>query len=258
MHPLRSKEERECFYCHKAGHVIADCLTLKRKQPQTVKQPKGVGLIQTVPLPVSVQPTVFDHDSPDPSYKPFILDGLVSLTSDKKDQCKVKILRDTGAAQSFILSDVLKFSNDSFCGSSVLVQGIEMGFVPVPLHQVQLQCDLVSGVYRVGVRPSLPVKGVHFILGNDIAGGKVLPLLELLEYPETQVDNLNESLPGVFPACAVTRAQSKKLRDVVNLSDSILAKDFATDELASSKPLAPPNTDKVRARECRGPSIECW
>jgi len=26
------KEMRECFYCHKTGHVIADCLTLQRKQ----------------------------------------------------------------------------------------------------------------------------------------------------------------------------------------------------------------------------------
>ena len=41
------KEERECFYCHKPGHVIANCLTLKHKEQIKTKQPtppKGIGL----------------------------------------------------------------------------------------------------------------------------------------------------------------------------------------------------------------------
>ncbi len=38
------KEDRECFYCHKPGHLISNCLSLKRKQQSTpsVTQPKGV------------------------------------------------------------------------------------------------------------------------------------------------------------------------------------------------------------------------
>jgi len=36
-----------------------------------------------------------------------------------------------------------------------------------------MQSDLVSGPVSVGVRNSLPVKGVNFILGNDLAGDKV-------------------------------------------------------------------------------------
>ena len=47
-----------------------------------------------------------------PQLQPLILNGLVSLTGDQKDQQKVQILRDTGAAQSFILSDVVPFSGD--------------------------------------------------------------------------------------------------------------------------------------------------
>lgn len=27
----KPRENRECFYCHKLGHVLADCLALKRK-----------------------------------------------------------------------------------------------------------------------------------------------------------------------------------------------------------------------------------
>ena len=41
---------------------------------------------------------------PDRSYEPFIFEGCVSLTNDEAPQRPVKILRDTGAAQSFILS----------------------------------------------------------------------------------------------------------------------------------------------------------
>ncbi len=43
--PPRTREDRECFYCHKQGHVIADCLTLKRKQQS---QPKSVGFVKAV------------------------------------------------------------------------------------------------------------------------------------------------------------------------------------------------------------------
>lgn len=43
-------EERECFYCHKPGHIIANCPSLKRKeQAQTASDQssvKGVGVIK--------------------------------------------------------------------------------------------------------------------------------------------------------------------------------------------------------------------
>ena len=106
--------------------MIDDCRM--RNQPPPVQQPKGVGLVNTVSRSVSYANACVS-DLPDPSYKPFILSGLGSLTGDLKDQQKVQILRDTGVTWSFILSDVVPLSDDSFCGSSVLVQGIEMGFV---------------------------------------------------------------------------------------------------------------------------------
>ena len=45
-----------------------------------------------------------------------------------------------------------------------------MGFVPGPLHLVHLKSDLVSGIFKVGY--------------PDIAGGRVLPMLEVLDCPE--------------------------------------------------------------------------
>ncbi len=53
-----------------------------------------------------------------------------------------------------------------------------MGFVTVPLHHVWVTSELASGCFEVAVRPSLPVKGIDFIMGNDIAGGKVMPAVQ--------------------------------------------------------------------------------
>ena len=70
----------------------------------------------------------------DKCFKPFIFDGFVSLSGEVSDQPPVKILRDTGGSQSFILSDILPLNDESACKSSAIVRGIKMGFVPGPLH----------------------------------------------------------------------------------------------------------------------------
>ncbi len=75
----------------------------------------------------------------DPTFEPFVCDGTVSFSEFDTEHKHVRILRDTGAAQSFILADVLPFSTQSSCGSDVLVQGIELGVVRVPLHAVYLR-----------------------------------------------------------------------------------------------------------------------
>lgn len=39
----------------------------------------------------------------------------------------------------------------------------------VPIHHLHLRTDLVSGFGEVGGRPVLQMKGVAFILGNNLA-----------------------------------------------------------------------------------------
>ena len=77
--------------------------------------------------------------------------------------------------------------------TSVLIQGVEFGFVNVPLHNIYLSSDLVSGPVAVGIRPSLPFKGIHWLLGNDLAGDKVVVNPLLTNIPcEDQLPDLNE------------------------------------------------------------------
>lgn len=47
------------------------------------------------------------------------------------------------------------------------------------------------------------------------------------------IPTLSEDFPEVFSACAVTRAQSLKLGEIVNLSDSLLAPLFGGDNSVS-------------------------
>ncbi len=126
--------------------------------------------------------------------------------------------------QSFILADKVQLSDYTFCGSSVIMQGIEMGCKKFRLHRVHLQSDLCTGSVRVAVCPSLPVKGVDFILGNDLAGGKVMPVIEVVDEPTTfcDLEVLSGTYPDVFPTCAITPAQSRREGDVVDLSNSFM------------------------------------
>ncbi len=138
---LKSKEDRECFYCHKFGHLIADCSMLKRKQQGSVK--KSVGFVKAIDVDVDSA----ERDGRlDFSYEPFLMEGFISFRGEFTDQVKVKMLHDTGTTQSFVVAGVLPFSEQNPCGSDVLVQGIEMGLVKVPLHQVHLQSKLCKGV----------------------------------------------------------------------------------------------------------------
>lgn len=40
----------------------------------------------------------------------------------------------------------------------------------------------------MGICDQLPVQGVSMILGNDLAGGKVMPLCEVHQTPEVKYD----------------------------------------------------------------------
>ena len=138
-------------------------------------------------------------------YEPFFSDGFVSLNSDFAQSTPITFLRDTGAFQSLILADTLP-------GTSVLIQGVKYGFVNVPLHNICLSSDLVNGPVVVGFRQTLPFKCVHLLLGNDLAGDKVVvyPLVTDTPCMDLSPDSIEQELPDLYPSCAVTRTMAKK------------------------------------------------
>ena len=146
------------------------------------------------------------------NYKPFISEGVVSLVGDENSSQKVKILRDTGATQSLMLDSVLPLTEISFTGANVLISGVEMGVLEVPLHEVNIKSSLINGNIVIGMRPSLPVEGISLILGNDLAGEKVMVDPRVVEKPRDDVktERLAEKFPGIFPASVVTRSMKAK------------------------------------------------
>ena len=159
-------------------------------------------------------------------YEPFVSAGLVSTTEGSLGQVPVRVLRDTGASQSFLRAGVLPLSEETSCGTDALVQGIEMATVKAPLHMVHLSTDLASGCFKMAVSEALPVPNIDVLLGNDIAGGRVYPTLEVTNQPEVDLDPINSH---VYPACVLTRSQARKWGDFVGLEDSFLAKPLTTD-----------------------------
>ena len=112
------------------------------------------------------------------------------------------------------MADTLPFSEKTSSGTSVLIQCVECGFVNVPLHNIYLSSDLLTGLVAVGIRrirPSLPLKDVHLLLGNDLARDKVVvnPLLTSTPCVDQPPDPIEQEIPDLYPSCAVTRAMAK-------------------------------------------------
>ena len=207
-----------CNFCKSDGRIISECETLKRRkerQNQNNSRPTGLTSLRSKPKSIiqDENPILAKTSATDcimDIYEPFLSEGFVSLTSDSAQSTPIKILRDTGASQSLILADTLLFSEKTSTGTSVLIQGVVWS--NVPLNNIYLSSDLVSGPVAVGIRSSLPFKGVHLLLGNDLAGDKVVvnPLLTNTPCEDQLPDPIEQEIPDRYPSCAVTRAMAKK------------------------------------------------
>ena len=206
-----------CNYCKKPGHLVSECLKLKRKLGSDEAKPTGLTTLRPRPQS-SIKTNTTDivtkpkSDSTMEIFEPFMLNGFVSLSGDNCPLTPIKILRDTGASQSLILADILPFSEKTSSGTSVVIQGVECGTVNIPLYHVNLSSDLVTGLVVIGITPSLPFKCAHLLLGNDLAGDKVVVSPLVTDTPNTgQTDeSIEQEIPDLYPSCAVTQAMAKK------------------------------------------------
>ncbi|KAK9504887.1 hypothetical protein O3M35_009058 [Rhynocoris fuscipes] len=176
-----------CSYCKRVGHKIADCYLLQRKNKnKTTSKPSGAisNLNQASSTENNVENENVSHEmtcynscrlskkSTLDKFEPFLSVGSVSLTNNI-DPISIKILRDTGASQSLILDAVLPFTDSSFTGKHVTIQGVGSQLISLPIHKIYLNSEYAKGNFEIGVIHSLPFEDVTLILGNDIAGGVV-------------------------------------------------------------------------------------
>ena len=240
----RPNDHIVCGHCKKRGHVIANCFKLKRRNnyQSTPKLGADMGLCIS-----SFPPTSRKDGKVRQAFAPFITEAFITLPGAPDKRVPIKMLRDTAASQSFVLENVLPFNDKSYTGENVLVQGFEMGFVSVPLHEVSLVSNLITGGFKMGVRPSLPVQDVHVLLGNDIMGGIVFPRPVVTNTPDSvSPDYLGVNFPEVFPANVVTtRAMAQKAKEtsaeerndeLVDLYDTFMARPLLCGGEEKSKP----------------------
>lgn len=224
---VKSESEQVCRYCLGRGHWKGNCPVLKSKGKYPYVKPTTFGVAPTVSHCTAV-PSEFN-----PTYTPFISDGFVSLVG-SAEKVPVKILRDTGASESFILGSLLPFSSSTNSGRSLLVRGIDLNTFEVPLHKVVLYSGLVEGEVELGVRPALPVEEVSVILGNNLAQNRVwqtLPSSVVTASLVKESDAVTEQCPNVFAACAVTRAASRAAAEVEQLKVGVEKTRFAFPDL---------------------------
>lgn len=131
---------------------------------------------------------------------------------------------DTTCSQCVNPASALPFLDLSACNYGSVLCGVEMDYVLRPVHQVHVKSPLITGVYPVAVCPELPTEGISFLMGNDIAGNKVTPALEVVDLPQhLQPDKIQQTNIDLFPACVTPHAKPKRDRaDEVPLSDSVL------------------------------------
>ena len=260
-----------CHYCKKPGHVMSDCWLLKKRREKEAMPNAFVSSKSNWHSNPNRAESSIGLDKSEiirEEFKPFVSEGFVSLES-SSSQVPIKILRDTGATQSLLLEGVLPLSVSTSTGESVIAQGIEGGCVNVPLHKVNLVSDLVTGSVVVGTRPTLPIKGVSLLLGNDLAGGKVVADPKVTSKPITLVstEKLEEVIPGIFPSCAVTRAMAKKAQEepkdckqstdvLVDLSDTFLNNyDHDVQNSSDTNPKARVDSEKQDSIDCQDVSL---
>ena len=206
----------------------------RKREKQEGLKPTGLTSFKLTPQSYSkdqnpVQAKEPETDSVMEIYEPFLSDDFVSLNSDFAQSTPITILRDTGTSQSLILADTLPFfEEETSSGTSVLIQGVECGFVNVPYHNIYLSSDLVKGPVAVGIRQTLPFKGVHLLLGNDLAGDKVVVNAFVIDTPcmDQSPDPFEQELPDLYPSCAVTTGLAKKAMLTENQLDVDLTDSF--------------------------------
>ncbi|XP_064101316.1 uncharacterized protein LOC135211982 [Macrobrachium nipponense] len=173
--------DMKCFFCEKKGHIIKDCF---KHKTYLTNQKKPVNLVS------SGSDSVLQMDEWKNTIKSFgnyLSKGSLAV-SESGIRKPVTILRDTGAAISVVLKSSLP--DDPVTGDElVLIGGFPDACIACPFLTIYLDTDYVSGLVKVAVTDTLPVKGVDILLGNDLGKESCLvnPIVMKTPTPEAEV-----------------------------------------------------------------------
>ena len=122
-----------------------------------------------------------------------------------------------------------------------------------------MSSDLVTGLVVIVITPSLPFKGVHLLLGNDLAGDKVVvnPLVTDTSNIGQTDDPIEQKILDLYPSCAVTRAMAKRailknLNSDIDLTDSFVGQYF-NNEIKKSLDPSLSDTQTDSSMTCHSP-----
>ncbi|KAK4296245.1 hypothetical protein Pmani_031245 [Petrolisthes manimaculis] len=179
-----------CTHCGKVGHLASNCWSKGRNE-----WPKSVSIVT----------------NQDPFVNPHAMESLTETregdVGDCVGSCSKQMACPTlsNCTNQAILEQYRAFLSDG------TVEGVAGNCISVPIIDVTLDCSIAKGIVRVGVVKELPVPGVNFLLGNDIAGGRVTvnPILSMCPVNELLTREYEEKMSNVFPACAVNRSMTQ-------------------------------------------------
>ncbi|KAK4328988.1 hypothetical protein Pmani_000624 [Petrolisthes manimaculis] len=176
----------KCLGCGTVGHR-------KFEYPKSKSKPVGavVAHRNTMECMGRVNPQVPEKQQKEDDFEHFTISGTVKVEGSPEK--KIRIFRDTGANQSLILKGALPWTGKINTGRKAACKG-EGGRFSIPLHKVWLECGYVTGEVTVGVKETLSIDGVDMFLGNNLAGKRVIPNLQMVEDP---VREMMENTPLV-------------------------------------------------------------
>ncbi|MPC54835.1 hypothetical protein E2C01_048764 [Portunus trituberculatus] len=179
---------------------------------------------------------IVNHDDSDLTLlDPFIHQGRMSLLGSENKAFPVNILSDTAAVCSVLYINAVPNLTTVYTGETIQLKGLE----DCPIYcvaKVYLQSPLLSGVIKVAIKYDEPVPGDQLLLGNDVAGKLVVLNVTVVDSPleKSPMETLDTTLPHLFPACAVTRSQSRHIKSPVPLPTDLPSEDLYAKQLLLS------------------------
>ncbi len=91
--------------------------------------------------------------------------------------------------------------SSAFTGECVLLRVVGGGYDTIPVQHIYLRSDLVSHHVKVAEVETLPSDATDLVLGNDVAGKKVVPGESEQSLDSPELSQFEEEHPEVFTAC---------------------------------------------------------